>query len=119
MSDTATIEGTTLTHRVVLLGVTDLATDDGTPAHAGEVRQACRASLDAVETEVVGTLTEAEVTRALNELEAEGLLSAEREDTSATGKGRPHYDLAVESERLLGDLRGDDRVAPLVAELAG
>lgn len=118
MSDTAAIEGTTLTHRVVLLGVTGLAIDDGTPAHAGEVRRAARESLDAVDGDVVGTLTEAEVARALNELEAEELLSAERDDTSATGKGRPHYDLAVDHERLLGDLREDDRVEPLVAELA-
>jgi len=119
MSDTAAVEGTTLTHRVVLLGVADLATDDGTPAHAGEVRRAAKESLDAVGGDVVGTLSEAEVARALNELEAEGLLSAERGDTSVSGKGRPRYDLAVDHERLLGDLREDDRVEPLVADLAG
>jgi len=114
MSDTAAIDETTLTHRVVLLGVADLAAADGTPAHAGEVRRTCRADLEAVEGDVVGTLTEAEVARALNELEAEGLLSATRGDTSATGKGRPRFDLAADHDSLLADLREDDRVRPLV-----
>jgi len=56
--------------------------------------------------------------RALDELEAEGLLSADREDTSVSGKGRPRYGLAVDHERLLGGLREDDRVEPLVADIA-
>jgi len=116
MSDTAVIDETTLTHRVVLLGVADLAAADGTPAHAGEVRQACRVDIEAIEGDVVGTLTEAEVARALNELEAEGLLSATRGDTSATGKGRPRFDLAADRQSLLADLREDDRVRPIVDE---
>lgn len=118
MSDTAGIEETSLTHRVVLLGVVDLADEGTTPAHAGEVRRACRDSLDAVATEVVGTPSEAEVSRALNELEAAGLLSAIRGDTSATGKGRPRFELAVERDALLADLDGDERVAPLVDRIA-
>jgi hypothetical protein len=116
MSDTAAIDETTLTHRVVLLGVADLSAADDTPAHAGEVRRACREDLDAVDGDVLGTLTEAEVTRALNELEAERLVSAFRGDTSATGKGRPRFDLAGDRQSLLADLREDDRVRPLVDE---
>jgi len=116
MSDTAAIDETTLTHRVVLLGVADLAAADGTPAHAGEVRRVCRDDLAAVEGDVLGTLTEAEVTRALNELEAEGLVSATRGDTSATGKGRPRFDLGVDRDSLFADLRADDRISSLVDE---
>ncbi|MEF8853481.1 MAG: hypothetical protein V5A44_12485 [Haloarculaceae archaeon] len=119
MSDTADIEETSLTHRVVLLGVADLAGESATPAHAGGVRRACRESLDAVETEVVGTPSEAEVSRALNELEAAGLLSAIRGDTSATGKGRPRFELAVERDAVLADLGEDDRVSPLADRLVG
>ena len=118
MSDTAGIEETSLTHRVVLLGVADLAGEGTTPAHAGEIRRACKDSLDAVESEVVGTPSEAEVSRALNELEAAGLLSAIRGDTSATGKGRPRFELATDRDAVLGDLDDDDRVDPLVARLA-
>ena len=118
MSDTAGIEETSLTHRVVLLGVADLGDRGTTPAHAGEIRRACKESLDAVESEVVGTPSEGEVARALNELEAAGLLSAIRGDTSATGKGRPRFELAVERAALLADLGEDERVGPLVARLA-
>jgi predicted ArsR family transcriptional regulator len=114
MSDTAAIDETTLTHRVVLLGVADLAAADGTPAHAGEIRRVCREDLAAVEGDVLGTLTEAEIARALNELEAEGLVSAARGDTSATGKGRPRFELAVDRDTLLADLHGDERISSLV-----
>ena len=118
MSETAGIEETSLTHRVVVLAVADLAGEGATPAHAGEVRRACKASLDAVATDVVGTPSEGEVARALNELEAAGLLSAIRGDTSATGKGRPRFELAVERDALLADLAEDERVDPLVSRLA-
>jgi DNA-binding transcriptional ArsR family regulator len=118
MSDTAGIEGTSLTHRIVLLGVVDLGDRGTTPAHAGEIRRACKDSLDAVESEVVGTLSGAEVSRALNELEAAGLLSAIRGDRSATGKGRPRFELAVERDALLADLDEDERVGLLVGRVA-
>lgn len=114
MPETVDLEETTLTHRVVLVGLADLATGDRAPAHAGEVRQACTERLDVVDADVLGTLAEADVSKALNELEAAGLLAATRDDTSATGKGRPRYDLAVDHEALLAALGEDERLAPIV-----
>lgn len=114
MSDTAGVEGTTLAHRVVLLGPAELDVADETPAHAVAVRRVCRDRLDAVEAGVVGTLTEAEVARSLNELESGGLVGASRDDTSPTGKGRPRYDLSPDRGALLDELADDDRVEPLV-----
>lgn len=111
------IDETTLTQRVVLVGVASLAGTGGTPAHAGEIRRVCTDRLDAVEAEAVGTLSEAAVARALKELDAEGLLSSARDDTSATGKGRPRYDLAVQRAELVAALEGDDRLDPLLADV--
>lgn len=110
MTDRVDIAETTLTHRVVLAGLASLDESDGTPAHAGEVRRVCTADLDAVDADVVGTLDEAEVSRALNELEAEGLVTASTDDTSATGKGRPRYTLAVETDALVATLADDGRL---------
>lgn len=118
MTDAADVDGTSLTHRVVLLGLTDRETGDATPAHAGEVRRSCTERLDAVAGDVVGTLSEAEVARSLNELEAEGLVDATRDATTATGKGRPRYTLAVERDTLLDELSTDERVRPLVDVVA-
>jgi hypothetical protein len=117
MTDTADIEGTSLTQRVVLLGLADLSAGGEVPAHAGEIRRACTERLDAVEGDVLGTLTEAEASRALNELDAAGLLAATRDDTSVTGKGRPRYDLAVDREALLSGLGDDDRLTAFVEQV--
>jgi len=114
MTGTVDIAGTTLSHRVVLVGLASLAGADGTPAHAAAVRQRCADGLGAVDGNVVGTLTEAEVSRALKELEAEGLVDSSRDETSATGKGRPRYALAADRETLLSELGDDDRVHGLV-----
>lgn len=114
MTSPVDVDGTTLTQRVVLVGVASLAENGGTPAHAGEIRRVCTDRLDAVEADVVGTLTEAELARALKELDAGGLLSSSSDATSATGKGRPRYELAVDRRTLLSTLADDDRVSELV-----
>ncbi|MDS0473902.1 hypothetical protein [Natrinema sp. 1APR25-10V2] len=96
MSETATFDSLSLTNQVVLLGVADLAADDETPIQTHTVRQHCRQHLENVDTEVVGTITEADVIRSLYRLEDAGLVE-EREPSSSspTGKGRPAYSLAV------------------------
>ena len=111
---TVDITGTDLTHRVVLAGLATLNDADETPAHAGEIRQACTETLDSVAGDVLGTLDKAAVSRSLNELEAETLVEATRAETSATGKGRPRYDIAVDRTELLDTLAEDDRVSPLL-----
>jgi len=115
MSDHLDLGGLDLTHRVVLLGVVELAASDETPVHAGDVRRTCAETLDALDGDVVGTLTEAEVARALNELDAQAVLDGSRDDTSPTGKGRPTFGLAADRDAVLDGLAADDRLASLVS----
>jgi len=114
MSETLDLDGLDLTHRVVLLGVVELDDDGETPVHAGEVRAHCADALASVEGDVVGTLTEAEVARTLNELDAAGALEGSRDDTSPSGKGRPGFRLAVADEAALDALADDNRLGSLV-----
>jgi hypothetical protein len=115
MSEPGDLTAATLTQRVVLLGVAELTGREETPAHAGEVVSLCIDRLDRVEGDVVGRLSEADVARALNELEATGLVErAEVGDTSAVGKGRPAYVLPMGVDRLCEAYDGDDRLAAFV-----
>ncbi|WP_415382974.1 hypothetical protein [Halosimplex sp. TS25] len=113
MSDSEDLESASLSTQVILAGVTELATRDETPAHAGEIRRTCNAAMDAVEGDVLGTVTEAEVARTLNELEAAGLVDGTRDATSPTGKGRPTYRLAADVGSVRARLADDERAAPL------
>lgn len=115
MSQRTDVEATTLEHRVVLLGVAALSGAEGAPAHAGEVAVTCIDNLDLVGGDVLGTISEAEVARALNELEDAGLVErADVGDTSAVGKGRPAYVLPIGAESLCETLADDDRLTALV-----
>lgn len=101
MSDESPFESISLTNQVVLLGVVDLANEDETPVQTHELRQHCKQQLPAADTEVVGTLTEADVIRSLYQLEDAGLVDeVELTETSPTGKGRPAYSLAVSAEAV-------------------
>jgi hypothetical protein len=115
MTELTDVESTTLTHRVVLLGVAELSGRDNVPAHAGEVVSTCIDSIDTIEGDVLGTVSEADVARALNELEDAGLVErAEVGDTSAVGKGRPAYVLPMGAETLCESLDDDTRINGLV-----
>jgi predicted ArsR family transcriptional regulator len=112
------LEETTLTQRVVLLGVTDCVRADSTPTHAGEVIRTCSDRLDAVEGDVLGSLSEADVARALKELATQGLIErAALEDTSPVGKGRPTYELTAGTGQVLELLAADERLTVLVDRL--
>lgn len=103
----------TLPQRTVLSSVAALAADGEMPAHANVISQACRDLAEDLDD--IGTLTEAEVGRALNTLEAEGFVSVpSMEDTSPTGKGRPAYELAVDLDTVREALAGDERLADTV-----
>lgn len=116
MSDT--ISSLSLSGRVVLLTVTHLTQQDETPVHTGQVIRANADHLDAVDADTLGKISEAEVSRALNRLEAEELVEmADESDTSPVGKGRPAYTLAVEVETVTTALADDDEVTPLVSQL--
>jgi hypothetical protein len=104
----------TLPQRVVLLGVSNLSAEGETPAQANEIVRTCRDLVDAIEE--IGALTEAEVGRALNELEAEGFLAVpSMTDTSPTGKGRPAYEIDGDVDSIRERLRADDRLTDHVA----
>jgi len=114
------IESTTLTQRLVLLGVATLADRGETPAHSSAVKRACLGCLDDVKGDVVGGLSEAEVMRALNQLEAGGLVDRVAvENPSPVGKGRPMYRLGPDPSTVLDDLAADDRVTRVVENLRG
>ena len=116
---TVDIDETTLTERVVLLGILRQSRRDETPTTSAELQSVCEDCLDAVEAEVVGRLTEAEVTRALNSLAASALVEEALPKRSPVGKGRPSYDLAVAEADLLSALSGDGRVRPVVEHIEG
>lgn len=118
MSELTNVEETALTHRVVLLGVAELSGRDDAPAHAGDVVSVCMDNLADVDADVVGHLSEADVARALNELEDAGFVErADVGDTSAVGKGRPAYVLPMGVERLCEALGDDDRLTTLVGHV--
>lgn len=116
---TESIASLSLSSRVVLLTLTNLSQDGETPAHTGEVIRANADHLDAVEAETLGKVSEAEVSRALNSLEDEGLVEiVDSDDTSPVGKGRPAYSLTVDAGTVLDALTDDTDVAPLADRLA-
>jgi DNA-binding transcriptional ArsR family regulator len=112
------IDGLSLAQRVVLLSVSHLDADGETPAHANEVTRIAAEYADALDQDTIGKVTEAEVDRALNALEAEGIVMVpELDDTSPIGKGRPAYELTDDDTAVLDALGEDDRLAALVAEI--
>lgn len=108
-----------LSDRVVLLGLAALSTAGETPAHTGKVVRTCGEHTGSIRAEVLGTISEAEVNRALNRLEADGHVRCVRiDDTSTVGKGRPQYALAGEAETIVEALVDDDEVGGLAADVA-
>ncbi|SER71163.1 hypothetical protein [Natrinema salaciae] len=96
MSDESLFGAISLTDQVILLGVAELASDDETPVQTHDLRRYCREHLPEADTEVVGTITEADVIRSLYRLEDADLVDeVEPSTTSPTGKGRPAYTLGV------------------------
>lgn len=110
----ADIASRPLSSRVVLLCLADLELEDSTPAHTGEIVRETKDRLGTVEADTMGKLSEAEANRALNRLEADGLVEMdERDRTSPTGKGRPAYSLGVGPDAVIGALSDDEDVGTL------
>ncbi|MFD1563807.1 hypothetical protein ACFR99_09625 [Haloarchaeobius amylolyticus] len=96
MSDESPFESISLTNQAVLLTVAELARQDETPVQTHDLRKRCQDHLTDVDTEVIGTISEADVIRSLYRLEDEDLVAeVDPSKTSPTGKGRPAYTLAV------------------------
>ncbi|AGB32893.1 hypothetical protein C488_09589 [Natrinema pellirubrum DSM 15624] len=101
MSNASRFDSISLTNQAVLLGLADLASEGETPVQTHDVRRHCKQRLSDVDTEVVGTISEADVIRSLYRLEEEELVEeVPPAETSPTGKGRPAYALAVESDAV-------------------
>ncbi|WP_338741367.1 hypothetical protein [Haloplanus salilacus] len=112
------LDSTTLVQRLTLIGVGSLSTRGEAPAHAGRIARVCDEQAEAIDGDVVGSVSEAEVTRALNELDAAGLVdTAETDDRSPVGKGRPAYDLDCDPETLVERFESDDRLQQLLDRL--
>lgn len=112
------LDSTTLVQRITLISLVQLSEAGETPAHAGEIGRTCSRQVDAVDADVVGSLSEAATTRALNELEAADLVRMATDGSdSPVGKGRPEYEPAVDRTTLYDALVDDDRFERLLDEL--
>jgi predicted ArsR family transcriptional regulator len=119
MSSNEALAKRPISQRVVLLGLAHHARTDAEPAHTGEVVRACTGRIHGEEIDALGRVGEAEVSRALNRLEAEGLVEMEPStEPSPVGKGRPAYSLAVDVEAVVAFASDDDAIAPLLERFA-
>jgi DNA-binding HxlR family transcriptional regulator len=114
MSDDVDLESTTLTQRLVLLGVIHRGRVDDAPVHSAEVVRECVDRLEEIDADMVGSVSEADVIRALNRLSADGLLSEQIVDASPSGKGRPTYALSVDETTVLDAFADDHRIDEVV-----
>ncbi|AXR79457.1 hypothetical protein [Natrarchaeobaculum sulfurireducens] len=115
MAIETTVNSLSLAEQVVLLGVTVVDREDETPVQTHELRRTCMNCVEDADTEVVGSLTEADVMRTLYRLEAEDIVEEiETSRTSPTGKGRPAYALAEQPETILEAV--DDALVESVLE---
>lgn len=86
----------------VLISVAELAEKDQTPAHSYDVAQTAKDRLEDVERDRFGGIERQEVITALQTLADADLLNKEQAQ-SATGKGRPGYELAIDQDALLDE----------------
>lgn len=107
------LEDLSLPQRVVLVGLTALEGDGGTPAQVNVITRRARAEVDGIDD--IGKLTEAEVDRTMNVLEAAEVVTVPSTgDSSPVGKGRPAYELAVDVDTVAAELAEDDRLTSVV-----
>lgn len=120
MSTVEAIRDATLDQRVVLLGTVEASQGRETPMNPAELRAYCNENLAKPDAPVFGGLSEADVTRALYNLEDDGLVENVAEgNTSPTGKGRPAYELVPDAADVRSTLSEDDDLAPIFADLDG
>lgn len=118
MVDDADLTSATFPERVTLLGIAYLSTEGEVPAHAGRIVETCTWRFDEIGRDVLGKVSEADVTRALNRLEAQGVVrETDAGNSSPVGKGRPRYALTVDASEVLDAFDDDDRLATLVDDI--
>jgi predicted ArsR family transcriptional regulator len=119
MDEAEAVREATLEQCVVLLGTVAASADRETPVNPAELRRVCNERLARPDAPVLGGLSEADVTRALYALEAEGMVENVAEgETSPAGKGRPAYDLKLDAETVLSMVAAEEEaLAPIVEDL--
>lgn len=109
------LESTSLAQRIVLCCLLEYEEAGETPVNTAVLREAATDGLETADTGAAGSLSEADVMRALNALSGTGLVEEQRPDArSPVGKGRPEYALSAETGRIRKELAADERVAPLL-----
>lgn len=117
MEDDTPLESTSITERLVLHELAELEQKNQTPAQATDVLRECRGRLGELDEVVGGRLSEGDLVRACRTLEDRGFVTEDKPDaTSPVGKGRPGYELDVDTETVREFLRDDDRLQGLPAD---
>lgn len=117
MTGDSTLDGTSVTERLVLHELAELERQGRTPAEALDVLSKCRERLVGLDEIAGGRLTEADLVRSCRRLDDEGLVTEiEGDDTSPVGKGRPSYELDVDAAAVRELVRDDDRFEGLPAD---
>lgn len=110
-----TVDSLTLPQQVTLLATASLDRDDETPAKVNVITRSARQYTE--DLPEIGKLTEAEVDRALNTLEAEEFVSTPAtEETSPVGKGRPAFEPVADADELLAELGDQPTVGSLLEQ---
>ncbi len=110
MTDRASLADRPLDQRLALVSLAELEQEGTQSAHSGDLVQACRRVGNRAERGSFARVGEADMSRALNRLEADGIVDAATDDHSPVGKGRPAYSLAVDISTVNRIARNDDEI---------
>jgi len=104
----------TFAQRITLCCLVDMAEADRTPADAAEIKAEAKEILENADSQPVGSLSDADVIRALAGLADTDLVDERRpEDRSPVGKGRPQYAVEADLGRLREGLEADEELGGL------
>ena len=118
MTDGSRLAAASLIEKVTLVALADLTVQNETPSYPFEVRSAIGDCIDPLADEVIGMPDEAAVSRALNALEADGVVGLdETTDRSPVGKGRPAYVLEDDPDTVLDMMADDDRLLAAIEQV--
>lgn len=117
MPDQSTVDDAETGELYVLLGLTTLQQAGETPANSPAVKDAC-ATLPDPDEALVGKLSEAEVSKLLYALESAALIEEyDPDERTATGKGRPEYELSVDPALVIDAAADRTALESAAAEL--